>query len=41
MDSHDIDIAVDNMTGFQFVEPLPEWLAKQVQFLYLIDFIGI
>ena len=34
MDSHDIDIAMDNMTGFQFVEPLPEWLAKQVQFSF-------
>lgn len=30
MDSHDIDIAIDNMTGYQFVELLPEWLSEQV-----------
>ena len=30
MHSHDIDIAIDNMTGYEFVERLPSWLASRV-----------
>ena len=42
LQSHDIDIAIDNMTGFEFVEKLVQWLVARVPLLSLLcDILGI